>query len=174
MEDSCSRIAPASGSSRCEGARQRDVIFLPDAVPSTPPFFTGPRAATFLAVAGRVAPRDGAGTPGAGSELTLAAAEQFLQGQEDTVRAKLGVLLRVFEWGAVFFFGTRFTRLAAAKQDAYLHAWEHSAVQTLRFGFSSLRNLALLAFYTRPESWPMIGYPGPVLESGDCRLAIDD
>jgi len=134
-------------------------------VSSTSAFFTGSRAATFLAVAGRVAPREGADAPGAGSESTLQAAEQFLQGQEETVRAKLGVLLKVFEWGALFFFGKRFTRLAAAKQDLYLHAWEHSPVQTFRFGFSSLRNLALLAFYTQPESWPMIGYPGPVLES---------
>jgi len=138
---------------------------LQDAVTSTPAFFTGSRAATFLAVAGRVAPREGAGAPGAGSELTLQAAEQFLQGQEETVRAKLGVLLKVFEWGALLFFGRRFTRLAAAKQDVYLRAWEHSQVQTFRFGFSSLRNLALLAFYTQPESWPMIGYPGPVLDS---------
>ncbi|HMD97935.1 MAG TPA: gluconate 2-dehydrogenase subunit 3 family protein [Terriglobia bacterium] len=138
---------------------------MQDAVTSTSAFFTGSRAATFLAVAGRVAPREGEGALGAGSELTLQAAEYFLQGQEETVRAKLGVLLRVFEWGALFFFGKRFTRLAPAKQDVYLHAWEHSQVQTFRFGFSSLRNLALLAFYTRPESWPMIGYPGPVLES---------
>ncbi|MGO9271464.1 MAG: gluconate 2-dehydrogenase subunit 3 family protein [Terriglobia bacterium] len=138
---------------------------MQDAVTSTSAFFTGSRAATFLAVAGRVAPRESAGAPGAGSELTLQAAEQFLQGQEETVRAKLGVLLKVFEWGALFFFGRRFTRLPAAKQDLYLHVWEHSRVQTFRFGFSSLRNLALLAFYTQPEAWPMIGYPGPVLES---------
>ena len=132
---------------------------------STSPFFTGSRAATFLAVAGRVVPREGDGTPGGGSESTLQAAEQFLEGQEETVRAKLRVLLKVFEWGALFFFGRRFTRLPAAKQDVYLRVWEQSQVQTFRFGFSSLRNLVLLAFYTQPESWPMIGYPGPVLES---------
>jgi len=138
---------------------------LQDIVTSTSAFFAGSRAATFLAVAGRVAPDEGPGAPGPGSELTLQAAEHFLQGQEETVRAKLGVLLKVFEWGALLFFGSRFTRLPAAKQDVYLHAWELSQVQAFRFGFSSLRNLALLAFYTRPESWPMIGYPGPVLES---------
>ena len=136
---------------------------MPDVVTSTPPFFTDSRAATFLAVAGRVVPDEGAGAPGANSELTLQAAEHFLEGQEETVRVKLGVLLRVFEWGALLFFGRRFTHLPVAKQDAYLQVWEYSQVQPFRFGFSSLRNLALLAFYTQTESWPMIGYPGPAL-----------
>ena len=130
-------------------------------------FFTGSRAATFLAVAGRVVPDEGVSPPGARSELTLPAAERFLAGQEETVRTRLGVLLRVFEFGALAFWGRRFTRLPPAKQNAYLRAWEYSQIQTLRFGFSSLRNLALLAFYTQPESWPMIGYPGPTLDQFD-------
>jgi len=145
---------------------------LQDAVTSTSAFFTGSRAATFLAVAARVAPGEGESALGAGSELTLRAAERFLEGQEETVRVKLGVLLKVFEWGALLFFGRRFTRLPAAKQDLYMRAWELSRVRTFRFGFSSLRNLALLAFYTQPESWPMIGYPGPVLESENRQSAI--
>lgn len=124
-------------------------------------FFMGSRAEVFLALAACVVPAEGLGAPGAGSEATLQAAEEFVQGQEAAVRAKLGLLLRVFEWGALFRFGARFTRLAAAVQSDYLRAWQLSPIQTLRFGFSSLRNLALLAFYTRPESWDMIGYPGP-------------
>jgi hypothetical protein len=131
--------------------------------PRTQNFFVGSRTETFLAVAARVVPGEGLGATGAGSETTLRAAEQFLQGQDAAVRAKLGLLLSVLDWGAAFRYGARFSRLSAANQDAYLQAWEKSAVQTLRFAFSSLRNLVLLAFYTQPESWHAIGYPGPRL-----------
>jgi len=128
---------------------------------STPQFFVGSRAETFLAFAARVVPDEGVNAPGARSEATVRAAEQFVQGQDTAVRAKLDVLLKVFDWGAVLRYGARFRRLSAANQDAYLRVWERSPVQSLRFGFSSLRNLVLLAFYTQPESWGMIGYPGP-------------
>jgi hypothetical protein len=124
-------------------------------------FFVGSRAETFLAFAARVVPDEGVSAPGARSEATVRTAEQFVQGQDTAVRAKLEVLLKVFDWGAVLRYGARFRRLSAANQDAYLRVWERSPVQSLRFGFSSLRNLVLLSFYTQPESWDMIGYPGP-------------
>ena len=136
-----------------------------DASASPSPFFFGSRAKTFLAVAARVVPSEGPTAPGARSQATVRAAEHFVQGQEAAARAKLGLLLKVFEWGAVFRYGARFARLSAANQDAYLRAWESSPVQSFRFGFSSLRNLVLLTFYTQPESWSMIGYPGPRLGS---------
>ncbi len=122
-----------------------------DASASPSPFFFGSRAKTFLAFAARVVPSEGPTAAGARSQAT--------------VRAKLALLLKAFEWGAVFRYGARFARLSAANQDAYLRAWESSPVQSFRFGFSSLRNLVLLAFYTQPESWSMIGYPGPRLGS---------
>jgi len=124
-------------------------------------FFVGSRAETFLAFAARVVPGERPNAPGARSETTVRAAEQFVQGQDTALRAKLGLLLKVFDYGAVLRYGARFRRLSAANQDAYLRAWERAPVQGLRFGFSSLRNLVLLAFYTQPESWSMIGYPGP-------------
>ncbi len=129
-------------------------------------FFVGSRAKTFLAFAARVVPGEGGNAPGAGSEEVVRVAEQFVQGQETAVRAKLGLLLKVFDWCAALRYGARFTHLSAVNQDAYLRAWERCPVQSFRFGFSSLRNLVLLAFYTQPESWPMIGYPGPRAEDG--------
>ncbi len=142
-----------------------------DASTSPSPFFFGSRAKTFLAIAARVVPSEGPTAPGATSQATVREAEHFVRGQEATVRAKLALLLKVFEWGAVFRYGARFARLSAANQDAYLQAWESSPVQTFRFGFSSLRNLVLLAFYTQPESWSMIGYPGPRLGSASAIAA---
>jgi hypothetical protein len=149
-----------------------------DSKTPSPDFFIGPRRETFLALADRIAPacagrpEEGpayAGEPGAKSDATVAVAELFLASQDEGTRSKLRLLLKVFEWGAAFRFGRRFTRLPAATQDAYMQAWERSPIQLFRFGFSSLRNLVLLSFYTRPESWPMLGYPGPVLETNSSR-----
>lgn len=131
---------------------------------SNSPFFTGSRRETFLALAARVVPDEGPLAPGAGSEATLDAAEKLIASLDEATRKKLRLLLGVVEWGAAFKFARRFTRLRREQQEAYLRAWEGSRLQLFRFGFSSLRNLALLSFYTRQESWPMIGYPGPVLE----------
>jgi len=128
------------------------------------PFFTDYRRATFLALAARVVPDEGPLAPGAASDATLDVAEKLIASQDEPTRKKLRLLLGVVEWGAALKFGRRFTRLPQGEQEAYLRAWQGSSIQLFRFGFSSLRNLALLSFYTRPESWPMMGYPGPVLK----------
>lgn len=141
-----------------------------DSDSQAPCFLSASRAVTFLAIADRVIPAEGPLAPGAKSEATLQAAEVFVQSQDESVRKKLAVLLSFFEWGAVFKFGRRFSHLPAQKQDAYLRAWEFSRLQLFRFGFSSVRNLVLISFYTQPTSWAMIDYPGPVLESKAAKL----
>ena len=127
--------------------------------------FTGRRHATFLAFARCVVPDEAPQAPGASSAATLTAAERFLADQDEATRARLRLLLRVFEWRAVLRFGKRFSSLSAEKQAAYLRAWQNSRLKLFRFGFSSLRNLVLISFYTRSESWAAIGYPGPGLET---------
>ena len=32
-----------------------------------------------------------------------------------------------------------------------------------RMAFLALRNLVLLGYYSQPETWPLIGYQGPLL-----------
>ncbi len=127
--------------------------------------FRGSRAATFLAIADRIVPGVGLRAPGAKSEATLRTAEVFMSSQDESVRAKLRLLLKVFDWGALLKYGRRFTRLPAEKQDGYLRAWEFSQFQIFRFAFSSLRNLVFVSYYTQQETWPTMGYPGPWLEA---------
>ena len=129
------------------------------------PCFRGSSAAIFLAIAGRIVPDEGAQASGARSEATLEVAEIFLGSQDESVRRKLALLLKVFEWGAVLRHGHRFTHLPGEEQDAYLRAWEFSRFQIFRFAFSSVRNLVFVSFYTQPETWSTIRYPGPVLET---------
>ncbi len=44
---------------------------------------------------------------------------------------------------------------------AFLSRWENSFIGLLRMGHSSLMQLAMMAWYARPEAWAHCGYPGP-------------
>ena len=82
-----------------------------------------------------------------------------------TVGAELRRLLRLFESGLSGLFTnaqpTPFTRLAPAEMDARLEAWRHSRLALLRSGYQALKRLAQATYYSSPETYPRVGYPGP-------------
>lgn len=51
----------------------------------------------------------------------------------------------------------------ASKSDIekFLARWEHSSLDLLRMGHSSLLQLVQMAWYGRPEAWGHCGYAGP-------------
>ena len=55
----------------------------------------------------------------------------------------------------------RWENASAAEIRAFLARWEDSALDLLRMGHSSLLQLVLMAWYTRPQAWAHCGYPGP-------------
>ena len=79
--------------------------------------------------------------------------------------APLPLALRLFEWGPIFFDlrFTRFTRMGDAEKDASLYAWMNSRLELRRLAFRGVRNLCLLGYYSQEETWPLIGYRGPLL-----------
>ncbi len=117
------------------------------------------------AFANRIVPGEGLAIPGAGSR-SLLAVQRILMGQSPSVLRRIKLLLRALEWGALPRYGHPFSRLRPEQQDRYLRAWERSSIPLWRFGFAAMRNLVLVAYYSQPENWPGIGYPGPTLESG--------
>ena len=80
----------------------------------------------------------------------------------------LPALLRLVEWGPPLFElrFSRFSRLAAHEQDASLRGWMQSRIGLRRTAFLALRNLAMLGWYAQDESWPGVGYLGPLLGRG--------
>jgi len=73
--------------------------------------------------------------------------------------AGLRLLLRAIEYGAAVFERTRpFSRLDPAARARALAAWEASRLGPRRQLLASLKLLALMHFYERPEVWPAIGY----------------
>lgn len=73
--------------------------------------------------------------------------------------AGLRLLLRALEYGTPVFERTsRFSRLDAAGRERALAAWERSRLPPRRQLVASLKLLALMHFYERPETWSGIGY----------------
>jgi hypothetical protein len=123
--------------------------------------------AVFAAVAARVVPGDGAGPDWPSAEAVDCAgkADQLLARVHPEVGAELRQLLRLFENGLSGFLFTGsaapFTALSAAAQDARLEAWRCSRLALLRTGHLALVRLAKATYFSSPEVYPRVGYPGP-------------
>jgi hypothetical protein len=77
----------------------------------------------------------------------------------------LPVLLRLVDWGPLLFElrPSRFSALTDAEKDAHLAGWMRSRLRWRRLAFLALRNLSFLGYYSQAETWPAIGYAGPLL-----------
>ena len=81
------------------------------------------------------------------------------------VTGLLPVALRLFEWWPFLFElrFRRFTDLDAEAQDASLRGWMTSRLGLRRTAFLAVRNLAMLGWWSQEETWPLIGYRGPLI-----------
>jgi hypothetical protein len=123
--------------------------------------------AVLAAICARLVPGDGAG-PGWPTADALDCAgkiDALLATCHPDVGSDFRRLLRLFESG---FLGTfiaasprPFTRAAAADQDARIEAWRRSRFTVLRSGYQALKRLACASYYSSPEVYARIGYPGP-------------
>ena len=129
--------------------------------------FTPHEYAIFAAIAGRIVPGDGADASWPTAEALDCAgkADALMAQAHPTVGAELRRLLRLFESSLSGLFTsaqpTPFTRLSPAEMDARLEAWRHSRLALLRSGYQALKRLAQATYYSSPESYAHVGYPGP-------------
>jgi hypothetical protein len=122
--------------------------------------------AIFAAAAARLAPGDGA--PDWPAAETLHTADKL-----DAVLAELHPgaardfrrLLHVFESALMGLTVTGtpipFTRCTPAQQDRRLQAWRHGRVELFRSGYQAMKRLAHALYYSSPQIYARIGYPGP-------------
>jgi hypothetical protein len=134
----------------------------------------GPDAATFFLprdreiltrVVERMVDTGEPGAPPVQATRTIATIDALCARLDPASTAPLPALLRLVEWGPLLFERriARFTGLDAAGQDAALHGWMTSGLALRRMGFFALRNLALLGYWSQDETWPLVGYAGPLL-----------
>lgn len=150
---------------------------------------TSAEYAIFAAVAARVCPRDGetlaAGEPAkakakakadaaGGAGATWPPADSVdCAGKVDALMTELHPqaaaefrqLLHVFENGVTGLFSIgsprTFTASGPAEQDRRLEAWRRSRVAVFRSGYQAMKRLAHATYYSSPETYALVGYPGP-------------
>jgi hypothetical protein len=115
--------------------------------------------ALLRAVLDALVPRGGAFATGAAdTDLDAALTRQFGR-LHPLGPVGLRALLWTLDWGTVVFERTRrFSHLDAAARERALAGWETSRLGPRRQVIASLKLLALMLFYERPEVWPGIGY----------------
>jgi gluconate 2-dehydrogenase subunit 3-like protein len=123
--------------------------------------------AVFAAAAARLAPGPGAGPrwPTAEALDCAGKADALMARVHPDVGHDFKRLLRLFEsgvLGAVIAGSPRpFTRATPEEQDARLEAWRRSRLALFRSGYQALKRLAHATYYSSPEVYALIGYPGP-------------
>jgi len=116
-------------------------------------------AALLRAVLDALVPHGGPFPLGAADTDLDAALARYFARLHPLGPAGLRLLLRAIEYGAVVFERTRpFSRLDPAARERALAAWETSRLGPRRQLLASLKLLALMHFYERPEVWPAVGY----------------
>lgn len=96
---------------------------------------------------------------------TIKTIDRLCAGLDPELVGSLPLALRLVEYGPIVFDWrwSRFTHLSLAEQDASLAGWMTSRFAVRRLAFFALRNLALLGYYSQPETWRLIDYKGPLL-----------
>jgi len=123
--------------------------------------------AVLAAIAARMTPGDGAGPTWPTAEAVDCAGkiDALLATCHPDVGADFRKLLRLFESGFVGTFIAAsprpFTRATPADQDARIEAWRRSRLALLRSGYQALKRLSHAAYYSSPEVYARVGYPGP-------------
>jgi hypothetical protein len=99
---------------------------------------------------------------------TIATIDTLCRKLDPSISGQLPWALRAFEYGPIVFELTpkRFSRMSEAEQDASLSGWMSSRFGLRRLAFVALRNLSMLGYYSQPETWPLIGYLGPLVGPG--------
>ena len=116
-------------------------------------------AARLRAVLDALVPQGGAFALGAADIDLDAALARYFARLHPLGPVGLTLLLLAVEYGTVVFERTRpFSRLDPAGRERALAAWETSRLGLRRQLVASLKLLALMHFYERPEAWEGIGY----------------
>jgi hypothetical protein len=132
-------------------------------------FFTPAEYSIWAAVADRILAEEhasGAPTP---AEIDVAGrADAFLAPLPETDRKDLKRLLALFD-NALFSIAQGgparpFTAMSAADQDAHLRRWQTSRLAIQRTGFQAMKRLCCALYFSAPETFRGVGYPGPPYE----------
>ena len=144
------RALPAAAAARVEGAAR---------------FFNTTETEILTQVMERMVDTGLADAPRVRDTRAVASVDALCAGLDPRATDLLPLLLRAFEYGPILFDlrFSRFTRLSDAEQDESLAGWMKSRIGLRRTAFLAMRNLCFVGWYSQQETWPLIGYEGPLL-----------
>ncbi len=134
--------------------------------PAEGSFFSEDEREVLAAIAERMVETGEPGAPALRGTDALGVIDRTCAALPAAVTEQLPLALRLFDWWP-FLFELRFRRfrdLSAEERDASLRGWMESRFDLRRLAFFALRNLSLLGYWSQRETWPLIGYRGPLLE----------
>ncbi len=135
-----------------------------EALPSTS-FFSAAEQEILTQVVERMVDSDQPDAPRVRDTATVPTIDALCGSLDPAITQPLPTLLHVVDY-APFIFDLcfkRFTRLTPAEQDASLESWMRSRLALRRQAFMALRNLSFLGYYSQEQTWPLVGYAGPLL-----------
>jgi len=132
-------------------------------------FFTAAEYSIWAAVADRILAEEKRSSAPTAADLDIAArADAFLAPLPATDRKELKQLLALFDnalFSAVQGGPARtFTNMSAEEQDAHLRRWQGSRLSLQRTGFQAMKRLCCALYFSAPETYASVGYPGPPYE----------
>ena len=130
-------------------------------------FFSASEREVLAALAARMVETGDPRAPALADTRALEVIDSACAALAPEVTELLPLALRLFEWWP-FLFELRFRRfsdLSPEEQDASLEGWMRSRFALRRTAFLALRNLSLLGWWSQEETWPLIGYRGPLIDA---------
>lgn len=155
-----------SGAALASLARVRAVPAAALAAPEGAARFFSPREREILTqVVERMVDTGEPGAPPVRATRAIDTIDALCAGLDPAATAPLPALLLLVEWGPLLFAArpARFTALDDAGKDRALADWMTSRLALRRIGFHALRNLSQLGYWSQDETWPLVGYAGPLL-----------
>jgi hypothetical protein len=130
-------------------------------------FFSPAEYAVFAAVADRIVPKIDPDQPTPEQLGVALKADRLLSRADADTRHDFKQLLGLFDNALASFVldgrARPFTRLSDEDQDLALRQWRDSRLPLRRSGFQGLERLSLALYYSDPQTYAGIGYPGPPL-----------
>jgi hypothetical protein len=125
--------------------------------------FDAAQATVLAAFAERMVP-DHAGFPRPADVDAVWRADEIAAMAHPASQKELGQVLALLEsaaFGLLDWSPRLFTECGAPEQDRRLRAWATSRIAVRRTGYRALKQLVAAAYYSSPETWAAVGYPGP-------------
>jgi hypothetical protein len=103
--------------------------------------------------------------PSAAALKTAHKMDRLIASLDADLRAELGLILDLLEnpiAGAIFDGNLRpFSSLSLERRAAVVKAWQLSSINLRRAAMKSLLALVHSCYWSQPETWAHMGYPGP-------------